>query len=128
MTQMPPPRSNSSNNPNSTNSWIGKSGDLVRMPAMSTRRGKHGGTAWSMPFTEQGLMQPQDGAVDPRARLASMRSHQHSDLLHEAEDARLTGGTRSLDRRLLGLNVLDTQVKRSAAKVNVEALTQIDVA
>jgi hypothetical protein len=102
---------------------MGKPGDLVRMPVISTRRGGHGGTAWSMPFVEQGLIQPQDGAVDPRTRLASMRSHQHSDLLHEAEDARLTGGTRSLDRRLLGLNVLNTRAKRSPAKV--EALAEI---
>jgi hypothetical protein len=127
MTQMPPARLNSSKSPNTTNSsWMGKPGDLVRMPAMSTRRGGHGGTAWSMPFTEQGLVQPQDGAVDPRTRLASMRAHQHSDLLHEAEDARLTGGTRSLDRRLLGLNVLNARSKRASAKV--EALVQIEVA
>lgn len=123
MTQMPPARLNSSN------SWMGKPGDLVRMPAMSTRRGKHGGTAWSLPFTEPGMIQPQDGAVDTRTRLASIFSHQHSDGLHEAEDARLTGGTRSLDRRLLGLNVLDTYAKRSPSKVaNVEALVQIEVA
>jgi hypothetical protein len=108
---------------------MGKPGDLVRMPAMSTRRGKHGGTAWSLPFTEPGMIQPQDGAVDTRTRLASIFSHQHSDGLHEAEDARLTGGTRSLDRRLLGLNVLDTYAKRSPSKVaNVEALVQIEVA
>jgi hypothetical protein len=103
-----------------------KAGDLVRMPAVSTRRGGHGGTAWSMPFTDQGLIQPQDGAVDPRTRLASIRAHEHSDLLHEAEDARLTGGTRSLDRRLLGLNVLDPRIKRSPTKV--EALVEIEVA
>ena len=126
MTQTPPARLNSSKSPSSTNSWTGKPGDLVRMPAMSTRRGGHGGTAWSMPFTEQGLVQPQDGAVDPRTRLASIRSHQHSDLLHEAEDARLTGGTRSLDRRLLGLNVLDARAKRSSAKV--EEFVAIEVA
>jgi hypothetical protein len=122
MTQMPPARLNSSN------SWMGKPGDLVRMPAMATRRGGHGGTAWSMPFSEQRMIQPQDGAVDTRTRLASIRAHQHSDVLHEAEDARLTGGTRSLDRRLLGLNVLDTYAKRSAARAQVEALVEIDVA
>jgi hypothetical protein len=126
MTQMPPARLNSSN------SWMDKAGELVRMPAMSTRRGGHGGTAWSKPFTEPGMIQPQDGAVDTRTRLASIRSHQHSDALHEAEDARLTGGTRSLDRRLLGLNVLNTYTKRSAAKITkvakTEALVQVEVA
>jgi hypothetical protein len=105
---------------------MGKAGDLVHMPAISTRRGGHGGTAWSLPFAELGMIQPQDGAVDTRTRLANIRSHQHSDLLHEAEDALLTGGTRSLDRRLLGLNVVDTYVKRSSVKV--AAITQIDVA
>jgi hypothetical protein len=114
---------------------MGKPGDLVRMPAMSTRRGGHGGTAWSLPFTEPGMIQPQDGAVDTRTRLANIRSHQHSDVLHEAEDARLTGGTRSLDRRLLGLNVLSAYVKRPSvssvtkrSSVTVEAITQIEVA
>jgi hypothetical protein len=126
MTQTPPARLNSSN------SWMGKPGDLVRMPVISTRRGGHGGTAWSLPFAEPGMLQPQDGAIDTRTRLASIRSHQHSDVLHEAEDARLTGGTRSLDRRLLGLNVLDTYAKRSAASAakvtSVESLVQIEVA
>lgn len=123
MTQMPPARLNPSN------SWMGKPGDLVRMPAMSTRRGGHGGTAWSLPFAAPGMIQPQDGAVDTRTRLASMRSHQHSDVLHESEDALLTGGTRSLDRRLLGLNVLDTYAKRSPARAaHVEEIVQVEVA
>ena len=46
--------------------------------------------------------------MDSRTRLANISSHQHSDVLNEPEDARLTGGTRSLTRRLLGLNVVVT--------------------
>jgi hypothetical protein len=99
------------------------------MPVISKTGGGHGGLAWRLPFaaqTDERMMQPQDGAVDPRTRLASIRSHQHSDLLHESEDAQLTGGTRSLDRRLLGLNVLDTYAKRQSARI--ETIAEIDVA
>ena len=102
MTYMPRPRVNSWNS--------GKSG-WARMTVMSARRSGHGGSAWSLPFTGQVMIQPQDGAVETRTRLASISSHQHSDVLHEPEDARLTGGTRSLDRRLLGLNVMETYRK-----------------
>ncbi|MGA8940746.1 MAG: hypothetical protein WB439_16405 [Acidobacteriaceae bacterium] len=120
MTQMPQPR---------MSPWVSRSGEVLRMPLISTQRGGHGGMAWPSPFAEQAeqsMMQPQDGAVDARVRLASIRSHQHSDLLHESEDARLTGGTRSLDRRLLGLNVLDTYAKRQS--VRAEAIAETDVA
>jgi hypothetical protein len=90
-------------------SWTSRLGEVPRMPEMSTRRtGHHGGTAWSLPFAEQMMLQPQDGSdgsVDTHARLAntSTESAQHSD---EPEDAGLTGGTRSLARRVLGLNVV----------------------
>jgi hypothetical protein len=107
-------------------SWINKLGDVVRMPKMASRSGMHGGTPWSLPFAEAGMMQPQDGAVETGMRLANIRSHQHSDGLHEPEDARLTGGTRSLDRRLLGLNVLDVYVKRSIT--TVKPITRAEVA
>ena len=117
MTHMPQPR---------MSPWISRSGEVLRMPVISTRRGGHGGMAWSLPFSGHTMVQPQDGAVDTRTRLANIRSHQHSDLLHESEDARLTGGTRSLDRRLLGLNVLDTYVKHES--VRVEAVAVVDVA
>ena len=120
MTQTPQPR---------MSPWVSRSGEVLRMPVISTKRGGHGGMAWPSPLAEQAqqsLMQPQDGAVDARTRLANIRSHQHSDLLHESEDARLTGGTRSLDRRLLGLNVLNAYVKHQS--VRVEVIERIDVA
>lgn len=85
--------------------WTDKVGQVTRMPVMAAPRGGHGGGAWSLPFAEPMMFQPQDGAVDTRTRLATIKSHQHSDLLQEPEDARLTGGTRSLNRRLLGLNI-----------------------
>jgi hypothetical protein len=107
------------------NSLVSRSGDVVRMPVISTQRGGHGGTAWSTPFGEQVMIQPQDGAVDTRTKLANIRSHQHSDGLHEAEDARLTGGTRSLNRRLLGLNVLEPQRKSVVSEV---AVARVEVA
>lgn len=81
---------------------------------------------WPMPFEDQAMIQPQDGAVDTRTRLANILAHQHSDGLHESEDARLTGGTRSLDRRLLGLNVLEMYAKRASGRVEPGA--EIEVA
>ena len=113
MTRRPPSRMNS------LNAWISRTGEVTPMPVISKRRGGHGGNGWSQPFpdTDQTMIQPQDGAVDTRTRLANIRSHQHSDVLHEAEDARLTGGTRSLDRRLLGLNVVETYRKGCSAVI-----------
>jgi hypothetical protein len=69
------------------------------------RRSGHGGSAWSLPFGAQIQRQPQDGATDRLSRLTSITSRLHPSLPQEPEDARLTGGTRSLSRRLLGLNV-----------------------
>jgi hypothetical protein len=58
-------------------------------------------------------------AVTPR-RQAPMRqpgvfSHSLFTLPKEPEDARLTGGTRSLDRRLLALNLAGSLPKRAVA-------------
>ncbi len=53
------------------------------------------------------LYQPQDGANGKR-RVAEMASSL-SQMPEEAEDARLTGGTRSLVRRLSGLNLVRVQ-------------------
>jgi hypothetical protein len=121
MMQTPPAR---------MSSWINKIGEVVRMPAMASRQG-HGGTAWSLPFAEAGtgMMQPQDGATETRSKLSSMRAQSSVDGLHEPEDARLTGGTRSLDRRLLGLNVLNAYVRRTATAVKVvKPIVQVEVA
>jgi hypothetical protein len=105
--------------------WTSRTGEVTLLPAMTTRRGARGGSAWSLPFAESMMFQPQDGAVDSRTRLANISSHLHSDVLNEPEDARLTGGTRSLTRRLLGLNVMTTYRKRPEAITDVRTRAEV---
>jgi hypothetical protein len=62
-------------------------------------------SSWTQRPAEMRLRQPQDGATDVTSRVASLRSP-GLELTGEPEDARLTGGTRSLMRRVLGLNVM----------------------
>ncbi len=85
-----------------------------------TRRSVHGGNAWSLPGAAN-LRQPQDGAPTPagtrvvgvaRALLNSIA--RAANPLSEPEDATLTGGTRSLTRRLMGLNVTSAPRKAPA--------------
>jgi hypothetical protein len=73
--------------------------------SMSWRRSGHGSSARLQRPAEMRLRQPQDGATDVTSRVASLRSP-GLELTGEPEDARLTGGTRSLMRRVLGLNVM----------------------
>lgn len=73
---------------------------------MPRRRAMHGGTAWASSTPgENKLYQPQDGAATPRSRVKEMASRLLKFSAGEPEDARLTGGTRSLMRRLSGLNL-----------------------
>ena len=75
------------------------------------RRG-HGSTAWA---TNYSLKQPQDqdgasAARDTASRITDIGIRLQlgafgGATVNEPEDARLTGGTRSLVRRLLGLNI-----------------------
>lgn len=75
-----------------------------------SRRVVHGGMAWA---SRDVLLQPQDGAFDSReqnARVTDIGKRLQvaafgAAALVEPEDARLTGGTRTLVRRLLGLNI-----------------------
>ena len=67
------------------------------------RRVNHGGSPWSNPARYPSTTQPQDGAMRP-APVAVLNSAVDC----EPADARLTGGTRSLSRRLLGLNIMFT--------------------
>jgi hypothetical protein len=77
------------------------------------KRTGHGSVAWTVSSAENALCQPQDGAAagrDLRRRTAGAAGVQEIHarlprLANEPEDARLTGGTRSLMRRLMGLNV-----------------------
>jgi len=49
----------------------------------------------------------------PEARAAALSKSRFARLPHEPEDARMTGVTRSLHRRLLALNITGTLIRRS---------------
>jgi hypothetical protein len=72
----------------------------------SWRRTSHGSSAFS---NETTLLQPQDGA-ELSTTPGTVSSIRTKLLRSEPEDARLTGVTRSLFRRLTGLNVMATAV------------------
>jgi hypothetical protein len=88
-----------------------------RFESVSRRTGRHGGMAWS---AQSSLLQPQDGAFgslgsfddrESRSRVTDigtrLRLGSFGPVVSlEPEDARITGGTRSLVRRLLGLNII----------------------
>ncbi len=76
----------------------------------AARRMGHGGSAWSLPRGLNVLRQPQDGAPSATAGVLSPTQR---NVLSEPDDAGITGGTRSLTRRVLGLNV--TAAPRKAA-------------
>ena len=81
------------------------------MPEASAwRRSQHGGSAWTSTAKADGLHQPQDGAQETGTLLAGRGRM----ALREPEDARLTGGTRSLMRRVMGLNVTALAQTRKA--------------
>ncbi|WP_160115239.1 hypothetical protein [Bryocella elongata] len=83
--------------------------------SMSWRRSGHGSSARPQRPEEMRFRQPQDGAMDdPASRVASLRSSVPG-LTGEPEDARLTGGTRSLMRRVLGLNVIAPAIAAASA-------------
>jgi hypothetical protein len=102
------------------------SASIAALTPAVTRRIGHGGTMRSKPVAADLLRQPQDGAPTSKAKLAAITSSLLSNALKEPEDARLTGGTRSLTRRLLGLNLGATQ-RRVTAMV-AGAITQAKVA
>jgi len=85
---------------------------VLRKLESGSRRVGHGSMAWA---NRGMLMQPQDGAFDSQeqqARVTDIGKRQQvaafgAAVLVEPEDARLTGGTRTLVRRLLGLNILN---------------------
>jgi hypothetical protein len=89
--------------------WSVRKGKEMRMPLSIAG---YGHAAWTKPFSAKTLIQPQDGAVDTRSGFL----HCH-DGMHESEDAQLTGETRSLDRRLQGLNIVQDYLKKENARV-----------
>jgi hypothetical protein len=76
------------------------------LPAEAPRRTTHGSCAWTLPFANNSMRQPQDGALTvsaqpvSSARLRSLRSRATAG----TDDDRLSGATRSLASRILGLN------------------------
>ncbi len=80
----------------------------------ATHRATHGSSAWSTPSRNPSMSQPQDGASERQeraSRLLFLQASLHTSLSDEPEDARMTGGTRSLTRRVLGLNVIAEERK-----------------
>jgi hypothetical protein len=74
-------------------------------PEQETHRVAHGSTAWAVTTAADiNLHQPQDGVVAQRRRVTDIASRLRK-VVGEPDDARLTGGTRSLMRRLSGLNI-----------------------
>lgn len=86
------------------------------------KRVGHGSVAWSAPAADTALWQPQDGSSETRKHGLEFADVQQigpraSRLSSEPEDARLTGGTRSLSRRVMGLNVTARPETRKPAAV-----------
>lgn len=84
----------------------------------------HGGVAWTASGKADNLHQPQDGAQETGKLYTAMSRM----ALREPEDARLTGGTRSLMRRVMGLNVTALTGSRKAQPRPVVAKSQAQVA
>lgn len=80
----------------------------ARTARVVMRRTAHGSTAWGTRLeSDNEMYQPQDGGInlDPRSRVAEITAHLGRAGFIEPEDARITGTTRSLMRRLMGLNI-----------------------
>lgn len=107
--------------------WKNKMHDRMTSPLVAPRRVSHGGSGWlHEPASER--QQPQDGAFDANGDGARQRVAEMPTSWMEPEDARLTGGTRSLMRRLMGLNMSRpaTAVAKpvGAAKISAKAAPQ----
>jgi hypothetical protein len=90
--------------------------------AIGWKRAVHGGTAWTAAAAAENLHQPQDGAQE----IGTL--HTTRAMFREPEDARLTGGTRSLMRRVMGLNVTALPSARKAMPGAIGAKPQAQVA
>lgn len=91
--------------------------DLRSLGRRAQRRSEHGATAFEPAVSGK---QPQDGApkngVDRKVKVTGAFS-MLGNVMFEPEDARLTGGTRSLMRRALGLNFRPIKQKPQRALV-----------
>lgn len=102
-----------------------QSGSSVEPQTASMRRANHGSSAWSLPSGNFSMNQPQDGAPERPARRLFLQAGQHVTLASEPEDARLTGGTRSLTRRVMGLNVIHEERKPSVSIMAMGLAAQV---
>lgn len=98
------------------------SGSTARLQgSSSSKRTAHGSSAWSIPQADNRLAQPQDGAAEASKATADGYQDTNARTLRfpgsEPEDARITGGTRSLMRRVMGLNVATRPASRRPARV-----------
>lgn len=91
-----------------------------------SKRIAHGGGAWSLPDPEGRLRQPQDGARLSGAEEQNARVGRSP--MSEPEDAGITGGTRSLMRRVMGLNVTARQDVRKPVRSALGTNTHAQVA
>lgn len=97
------------------------SGSTARLQSSKSKRTNHGGVAWSVPVAENRLKQPQDGASKRAFDAAAEEEADANSWLarpsaNEPEDAQITGGTRSLMRRVMGLNVTTGPDTRKPAR------------
>ncbi len=113
------------NHPSSKNdllSTANPSSMLNRFQTLATaspRRTTHGGCAWSLPSRDQNLAlrQPQDGSLTSPCQsvassmLSALRAKATNLAATHAHDDKLSGATRSLSSRILGLNGMKTQYK-----------------
>lgn len=95
----------------------------ARYGTMFGPRRNYAGVSWA---TAEELGQPQDGVADAR-EMSDSGTHRvvgRMNTIEEPEDAGLTGTTRSLGRRLLGLNVVDRPKPARPALLRQPALTR----
>lgn len=98
--------------------------ELPVREAAGWKRSVHGGSAWTAAAKADTLHQPQDGA-QATGTLLTARTRMSA---REPEDARLTGGTRSLMRRVMGLNVTAPADTRKLQPRSVPMKPQTQVA
>jgi len=112
--------------PNQTfSNWTNKlHRDEFSVAVAASRRVVHGSSAWSLPRGLSVQRQPQDGALPPRVSPIRLAQHSDGNPLSEPEDANITGGTRSLMRRVMGLNVTKLNRKGVSAALRADVQTQ----
>lgn len=95
------------------------SGSTARLPgSTSSKRTAHGSSAWSIPQADNRMSQPQDGAAEvSKVAAEEIGARALRTPASEPEDARITGGTRSLMRRVMGLNVAKGPASRRPTRV-----------